>query len=208
LARRDKNLEPLPEKKAVAAEASNATVHRCPVRHAKVRMTMEERIKYRPPKGINVFFYGPSKDPKKQLAPDVCFATFYCAEINPHRNEQRYEDDLDEVLANLGRRLLNDHVTKLDCPELLERPKINMRTLVDSPLLDNDYDTQIRSRMKNVTEIPIDQQHLKAINDHLQRYRILYSSPKKEMDLKDLKEQEKRDPATGQKRYMVRFGDI
>lgn len=189
-------------------EGTDATSHACPVRHIRVRMTLEERLRFRPPKGINVFFYGPSKDPKRQMPADICFATLYCAEVTPHRNEQRYEDDLDEVLANLGRRLLSDKVTKAECPELLETPTMNMRTLVDSPLLDNDYDTQIRSRMKNITKIPIDQAHLKAIDDHLQRYRILYSSPRKSMDLKDLEEQEKRDPITGQKIFLAKFGDI
>jgi hypothetical protein len=195
-------------KEALQAEGVNATQRACPVRHAKVRMSMQERIAFRPPKGINCFFYGPSKDPSKRLPPDTCYATFYCAKITPHRNEQRYDDDLDELLANLGRRLLSDKVTKAQCPELLDEPKINMRTLVDSPLLDNDYDTQIRSRMKNVTKIPISQEHLKAIDDHLQRYRVLYSSPRKKMDMKDIEEQPERDPLTGQKVFLARFADI
>jgi hypothetical protein len=171
-------------------------------------MTYEERIRFRPPKGINVFFYGPSKDPSKRLPPGVCYATFYTAPITPHREEQRYEDDLDELLANLGRRLISDKVTRKECPELLEEPKVNMRTLVDSPLLDNDYDTQIRSRMKNVTKIPISQEHLAAINRRLELYKSFCSSPRKCMDPKDLEEQEQRDPVTGQKVFLARFADI
>jgi hypothetical protein len=170
---------------------------------------MEERIKFQCPKGIDAFFYAPDPDPKRRLPDNVCYATFYCAKITPHRQEQRYEDDLDELLANLGRRLLSDKVTKAQCPNLLEEPTVNMKTLVDSPLLDNDYDTQIRSKMKNVTRIPISQSHLMAINDNLKRYRILSSSPRKQMDpSKDMEEQEQRDPETGEKVYMAKFGDV
>lgn len=201
-------MEVLNDKEGAKAEATKATRRVCPVRHAKVRLTMEERIKFQLPKGIDAFFYAPDPDPKRRLPEDVCYVTFYCAKVTPHRQEQRYEDDLDEVLANLGRRLLSDKVTKTQCPNLLEEPTVNMKTLVDSPLLDNDYDTQIRSKMKNVTQIPISQSHLMAINDNLKRYRILYSSQRKEMDpKKDMEEQEERNPE-GEKVYMARFGDV
>ena len=196
------DIEVLDDKEGAKAEATNAVKRVCPARHVKVRMTMEERIRFTPPKGIDAFFYA-------SKYPDVCYATFYCAKVTPHREEQRYEDDLDELLANLGRKLLSDKVTKNDCPELLEEPTINMKTLVDSPLLDNDYDTQIRSKMKNVTRIPISQSHLMAINSRLQRYRILSSSPRKEMDpTKDMEETEERDPVTGEKIYYAKFGDV
>lgn len=199
----------LDDKEGAKAEATKAVRRVCPARHVKLRMTMEERMKFSPPKGIDAFFYGPDPDPSKRLADDICYATFYCAKVTPHREEQRNEDDLDELLANLGRKLLSDKVTKAQCPNLLEEPTVNMKTLLDSPLLDNDYDTQIRSRMQNVTRIPISQSHLMAINDRLKRYRILYSSQRKEMDpTKDMEEQEERDPATGEKVYMARFGDV
>ena len=202
------DMDILSDKEGAKAEATKAVRRVCPVRNVKVRMTMEERIKFKCPRGVDAFFYGPDPDPKRRLPDDVCYATFYCAKVTPHREEQRYEDDLDELLANLGRKLLSDKVTKAQCPNLLEAPTVNMRTLVDSPLLDNDYDTQIRSRMKNVTKIPIPQSHLLAINARLKRYGILYSSPRKELLPKDMEEQEQRDPGTGEKIYMARFGDV
>jgi hypothetical protein len=98
-----------------------------PHRDVKLRFTKAQQLAYRPPKGINVLFYGPNKT-NLQIPEDEVYATFYVPELDPEEEFQKYLDDIDEELSKL--KVLKDHVTIADEPKLID-PHVEVHVLID-----------------------------------------------------------------------------
>jgi hypothetical protein len=124
----------------------------CPHRHVKLRISKEGRLRYRPPVGINVMFYGPNKT-HLQIPEDESYATFYCPIIDPNEESQKYVNDIDNELSNL--KVLKDHVTKQDEPNLVD-PHIEVHVLI-SKVQDNQryqkYLTDMDNKKKRIAKL-------------------------------------------------------
>lgn len=156
----------------------------CPHRHVRLKMTMKERLKYVPPKGINVLFYAPNKTDLQLPASEVN-ATFYCPILNPNRDEQRYIDDIDEELANL--RVIQDNIHEWHEPNLVKQPKVLIHVLIEKMHNDPDLDKHIKN-MRDITKTDVTESAIKEINskENLSRYQKLKKSLLKQTERKTI----------------------
>jgi hypothetical protein len=124
-----------------------------PHRHVKIRISKENRLRYTPPRGINVMWYGPNKTDTQIDNEKECFATFYTPIINPDEEYQKYIDNIDEELAKL--KVLKDHITPEDEPNLVD-PHIEVHVLL-SKVQDNQryqkYLTDLDAKKKRMAKL-------------------------------------------------------
>jgi hypothetical protein len=115
-------------------------------------MSKEDRLKYRPPHGINAMFYGSNKT-DLQIPENECFLTMYCPILDPEEEFQKYIDDIDNELATL--KVLKDNVTTNDEPNLVD-PHIEVHVLIEK-VQDNQryqkYLTDMDNKKKRIAKL-------------------------------------------------------
>lgn len=155
----------------------------CPHRHVKLRMTLRERLRYVPPRGINVLFYGPSQG-ELALPSDEVNATFYCPVLNPNRDEQRYLHDIDEELANL--KVIQDNIKEWHEPHLVKEPRVLMHVLIEKLHDHPDLDKHIKN-IRDVTTTEVTESAITEINtknEKMEQYEKLKKNLLKETERK------------------------
>lgn len=178
-------------------------------RHVRLHVPIDARMALmsNPPRGFTLRLYAPPQHPNQFIDEETLTLTIVVNENEPEPQYRRFADDIDTYLNDIGRidnriKILSDHVTKQEQPDLIDDWFIKNEVVLDHPGLD-DMD-ELRSKAGNIHDVEVPESQVLNMEAEYERMKKDYVRT----TLQNVEDTGKVDPQSNQRIKRVKYGEI